>query len=653
MQGRVHRRVPTSKKLTSTIAAMKHRAATTTVALGLLTTPSRSAMGLRGTGLLPKHVGLSFGAAAATSSIFGMAVSSPRPERAKSQQRAHQAAAAGAGQRGGITTTCSAATTGQRELYEQLCGKLREVERLGGVEGLLTWDEQANKTFVFPGPTFKLAQVMMPPGGAASRANQKAALAGVIHEKKVDEGLGEVLRRLEDCGQSTSELSPLEVAVVRDAARDYRHETRKSKDLAAKEAEIESKGYGVWVEAKGKGDWPSFAPIMREMVDVKREVAVATRPELGGAGGGGAYDGCLDRFERGMSAARLREVFDELKNALVPLLRDIQAKVEEEKESGAGSERFPTALHGGKQWGEDEQAALCRDIAERLGFEMKNGRLDVSVHPFTGGPSPSDVRITTRFSSNWVEGISGTVHEVGHALYEQGRPGGEAEDLPVSRALSMGVHESQSLLWERMVFLSRPFWSFAAPLVHARFPHTEGIDAEAFYRGLNRVEPGAIRVDADEVTYPLHVILRRVEFEIEQGLMDGSLAVDDIPAAWTSKMKELLGVDVSGDDAKGCLQDVHWSVGAIGYFPSYTLGAVMACQFFEAARKALPDLDDQLASGNFEPLKNWLNREVHEKGSLFDSPDELLRNVTGEVLQPKALIDHLRSKYADLYGLGN
>ncbi|CAM9851048.1 unnamed protein product [Ectocarpus sp. 12 AP-2014] len=487
---------------------------------------------------------------------------------------------------------------------------------------------------------------MMPAGGAASRANQKTALAAVIHEKKVDAGLGDLLRQLQEEqkgeGEAASELSVHEAAVVRDAVRDYNHETRKSAELAAREADVEARAYAAWVAARKDGDWEAFAPSMEEMVSVKRDVAEATRSELGGA-----YEGCLDQFERGMSTERLREVFGELKAGLVPLLRAIQEKVAEEDKSGAAAERHPAPLHSGEQWGKDEQAALCRDMAKKLGFDMSKGRLDVSVHPFTGGPGPSDVRITTRYSNNWMEGVAGTVHEVGHALYEQGRPGGDMEDLPVSRALSMGVHESQSLLWERMVFQSRPFWKFAAPLVRARFPHTEGVSDETFYRGLNRVAPSLIRVDADEVTYPLHIILR---FEIEQGLMDGSIAVKDVPSVWASKMKELLGVDVPGD-AEGCLQDIHWSVGAFGYFPSYTLGAVMACQFLEAARLALPDLDSSLEAGNFEPLKTWLNREVHARGSLFASPDELLSEVTGDSMRPTALVEHLKSKYTEIYDL--
>eukprot|EP00903_Cladosiphon_okamuranus_P009155 g8748.t1 len=564
-----------------------------------------------------------------------LASSAPRTSRSSTLAATLGGSSTSSGRSQSATTRCSAAATavvgqGQRELYGQLCGKLKEVERLAGIQGLLSWDEQ----------------VMMPAGGAASRANQKTALAAVIHEKQVDPALGDLLRQLqieiEKQGDAASELSAEEAAVVRDALRDFNHETRKSAELAARQADVEARAYAAWVEARKKGDWEAFAPAMEEIVSVKRDVAEATRPELGGA-----YEGCLDQFERGMSTERLREVFSELKSGLVPLLRAIQEKVAEEAKSDAAAERHPAPLHPGEQWGKDEQAALCRDMAEKLGFDTSKGRLDVSVHPFTGGPGPSDVRITTRYSNNWMEGVAGTVHEVGHALYEQGRPGGDLADLPVSRALSMGVHESQSLLWERMIFQSRPFWKFAGPLVRARFPHTEGVTDEAFYRGLNRVAPSLIRVDADEVTYPLHIILR---FEIEQGLMDGSVAVKDVPSVWTSKMKDLLGVDVPGD-AEGCLQDIHWSVGAFGYFPSYTLGAVMACQFLEAARKDLPDLDTNLEAGDFGPLKNWLNREVHARGSLYASPDELLSEVTGDTMRPGALVEHLRSKYSEIYGL--
>uniref|UniRef100_A0A6S9ISS3 Peptidase M32 carboxypeptidase Taq metallopeptidase n=1 Tax=Heterosigma akashiwo TaxID=2829 RepID=A0A6S9ISS3_HETAK len=295
----------------------------------------------------------------------------------------------------------------------------------------------------------------------------------------------------------------------------------------------------------------------------------------------------------------------------------------------------------------DKSEALCRELSEAIGFDFGSGRMDVSLHPFTGGPHPTDVRITTRYSTeNWKDGVTGAVHEVGHALYEQGRNKAHA-DLPVARALSMGVHESQSLLWERMVFLSRPFWDYATPIFHKHFPHTKDCTADDFYAVMNQVEPGFIRVDADEVTYPLHVVLR---YELEKKLFDGSLDIEGVPEAWDAQMKELLGLEVDGP-ARGCLQDIHWSIGAFGYFPSYSLGAMMAAQIYAAAQRELPGLEDDIRQGQFAGLKTWLNEKVHQKGSLVASPDELLKEITGAALDPTIFLDYLRTKYTALYGL--
>jgi len=341
-----------------------------------------------------------------------------------------------------------------------------------------------------------------------------------------------------------------------------------------------------------------------------------------------------------------------VKGGIVSLLQDIQSQkascTDQEPSTLAPALRpIPEALLGGDHWDVASQEALCREISEAIGFDMSSGRLDVSTHPFTGGPHPTDVRITTRYSTdNWKDGVTGTVHEVGHALYEQGRNSAYA-DLPVSRALSMGVHESQSLLWERMVFLNRAFWDYATPIFHKHFPHTKDCTADDFYAVMNLVEPGFIRVDADEVTYPLHVILR---FEIEKAFFDGSLDVESLPTVWNQKMKDLLGLDVS-NDAEGCLQDIHWSIGAFGYFPSYSLGAMMATQIFEAAKREMPALEENISNGQFSELKQWLNTNIHETGSLIDNPDELLENVTGSKLDPTIFVSYLRKKYSFLYGL--
>jgi len=258
--------------------------------------------------------------------------------------------------------------------------------------------------------------------------------------------------------------------------------------------------------------------------------------------------------------------------------------------------------------------------------------------------------MTTRFSANWAEGFGATIHETGHALYEQGRDlGEEGLLLPSSQALSMGVHESQSLLWERMVLQSKEFWQFAAPLFHEAFPFTAEASADDFYKTYNRVAPGCIRVEADEVTYPLHVILR---YDIERKLFRGEMTVDEVPDYWVSRMKADLGVDVP-DDAQGCLQDIHWSFGAVGYFPSYTLGAIMAVQIFDAAKAELGDaeLRGQISRGEFTPLREWLRAKVHTVGSVYASPDELLTSITGGPVSPRPFLEYLTAKYSELYEL--
>jgi carboxypeptidase Taq len=369
------------------------------------------------------------------------------------------------------------------ESYGKLKKLLREVSALSEVEGVLSYDEQ----------------VFMPPGAAASRSTQKAALAKVLHEKKT----GAEMRAAIDAVRGVeAELSDERArANVRDAIEAFDKEARKSAELAEKEARLESEAFGAWQKARSQADFSIFAPKLREMFELKREVAAVTRPALRKE----PYDGALDAFERGMRSERLDQIFAELREGLVPLLCAIVEKKAQEPSIDAA---HPALAHG-EQWDVEAQAALCRDVAAKMGYSFDNGRLDVSTHPFTGGAGPSDVRMTTRYSHNWEEGFGATVHETGHALYEQGRDvGDEGAGLPASQALSMGVHESQSLLWERLVLQSAEFWQFAAPLFHEAFPFTADASAEDFYRTYNAVRPGAIRVEADEVTYPLHVILR-------------------------------------------------------------------------------------------------------------------------------------------------
>lgn len=504
-----------------------------------------------------------------------------------------------------------------RGAYDKLCDKLKLIERLGGVEGLLGWDEQT----------------MMPAGGAEARGAQKAALAEVKHGQQTSGELGELISSLRT-GAADAELSDDERAVVREASRDYSKATRLTPEIAARQAMLEAKGLAAWQTARKEDDWAGFAPVLEEIFALRKEVCAAEAPELVECGR--LYDAAVDRFERGMTEERLSAFFSELKAGLVPLLQRIQKASPRLKE-------VPEALQGGSAWGAEDQASLSRTVAEAMGFDFSRGRLDMSAHPFTGGPAVSDVRITTRYSEdNWLEGIGATVHETGHAMYEQNRL---KTDLPTSRALSMGVHESQSLLWERMVFQGRSFWDWAAPKLHEAFPHTKGVTAEELYAFANLVKPGLIRVEADEVTYPLHVILR---FELERDLVLGRVAVDELPELWRQKMADSLGVEVP-DDKDGVLQDVHWPAGAIGYFPSYSLGAVMAWQLYAKAKEEMPDLEEDIAAGRFAGLKDWLRVKIHERGSMLTSLDELLVEATGRPLDAKGYIAYLEAKYEALY----
>jgi len=515
-------------------------------------------------------------------------------------------------------------TTSAAQSYEKLKGLLREVSALSEIQGILGYDEQ----------------VFMPPGAAASRAAQKGALAKILHDKSTGVEMKEAIDGVRG---RADEFDDARIrANIRDAVDGFDKEARKSSEMAMKEAKLESEANQAWAAARKASDFSLFAGKLTEIFDLKKEVAAITRPTLSDE----PYNGALDAFERGMRAERLDEIFDELRAGLVPLLDAINAK----KAADPSVDAPHPSLEYGDRWDTEAQAMLSRDVAARMGYSFENGRLDVSTHPFTGGAGPQDVRMTTRYSSNWAEGFGATIHETGHALYEQGRNvGEEGSGLPSSQALSMGVHESQSLLWERMVLQSKEFWHFAAPLFHKRFPFTASASAEDFYRSYNRVSPGCIRVEADEVTYPLHVILR---YDIERRLFAGEMSVDDVPEYWVSRMKSDLGVDVP-DDAQGCLQDIHWSFGAVGYFPSYTLGAIMAVQIFNAAKAELGDaeLKAQIARGEFQPLREWLREKVHSVGSVHSSPDELLTSIAGEVVSPTPFLEYLTAKYSELYDL--
>ncbi|MBC8283839.1 MAG: carboxypeptidase M32 [Nitrospinae bacterium] len=494
--------------------------------------------------------------------------------------------------------------------YQKLMERLEESSRLGGIMGILHWDQE----------------VIMPSGAAESRAKQMGVLAGIMHEKSTDPEIGQLLDSL--IGENS--FNNFEECNIREARREYEMETKVPKNLVMELAELSSKGHQVWVKARSENKFSDFAPVLSQLIELKKRWAEYVSPNLQ------SYDANIDLYERGTTMADITPVFESLKAELIPLIREIQAS-DYKPETSFLSGEFPL----------EKQEALGRRISEEMGFAFDRGRMDVSVHPFCGGSHPTDVRITTRYrTDNFVESLYAVIHETGHGLYEQGRME-EGRDLPVSEALTMGIHESQSLFWERMVAQSPAFCSRYLPLIAETFPEKfKGVLGEQLYEAVNISEPSYIRVEADEVTYPMHVILR---YEIEKGLFDGSIEINSLPELWNSKMKEYLGIEPA-TDTLGVLQDTHWSGAAFGYFPSYTLGAIYASQFYQTLQKEKPGLEKDIESGNLSTIREWLNQKIHQKGRLLSVPD-LVKQVTGEGLNPTVFLDYLKNKYRKIYRL--
>ena len=496
--------------------------------------------------------------------------------------------------------------------YDLLSNRLQESNRLGGVMGILHWDQE----------------VIMPTGAAESRAEQLGTLAGIIHEKTIDPEMGKLLDRLPRVNKN--EFTPFEWCNIVEARREFEMATRISKSLVTELAELSSRAHQVWVKARAENKFSDFAPVLKNLLDLKIKWAGQVLPEID------PYDANIDVYERGTTQKDITPVFDRLKSELIPLIKSIQE-----------SDYQPDTTFLAGQFSINKQKSLGRKISEDMGFQFDKGRIDVSVHPFCGGSHPTDVRITTRYrTDNFIESLFAVIHETGHGLYEQGRME-EGRDLPVSEALTMAIHESQSLFWERMIAQSKAFCFRYLPLLVKTFPQNfDGITPERLYEAINISQPSLIRVEADEVTYPIHVILR---YELEKGLFNGTIQVEDLPRIWNAKMKEYLGVEPSSDTL-GVLQDTHWSGGAFGYFPSYTLGAIYACQFYQTLLKVDPVIDKQIEKGNLTPIRNWLGTQIHQQGRLFSVPD-LVRQVTGEGLNPEIFLNYLKNKYHQIYRL--
>jgi carboxypeptidase Taq len=484
--------------------------------------------------------------------------------------------------------------------------RFREIHDLGEIQQLLEWDQQ----------------VVMPPRGTGQRGTQMAALAGLIHARMTDPAVGELLAALEAHPGEDDLLQ----ADIREARRAYDRAVKIPADLVTARAEACALAQSAWVEAREKNDFALFRPHLERVVDLTRQVAAAI-------GTPDPYDSLLDEYEPGMTAAALRELFGGLRPRLVALLERIQA---------APRRPDPSVLQ--RPCPAAAQEAFCRRLMADQGYDLSAGRLDVSAHPFTSGTF-ADVRITTRYNETYLPtALFGLLHEAGHALYEQGLDPERYRD-PAGGFCSLGIHESQSRFWENVVGRSRPFWRHYYPLLRQAFAGVfDDVPEDDFYRAVNTVSPSLIRVEADEVTYNLHIILR---FELETMLTDGTLAVADLPAAWNERVNAFLGI-TPPSDKKGVLQDIHWSAGAIGYFPTYALGNLYAAQFAAALRRELP-LDELLSRGELRPVKTWLNEKIHRAGRRWLAP-ELCQRVTGEPPSAEPAIRYLESKYAEIYG---
>ncbi len=490
------------------------------------------------------------------------------------------------------------------QAYRALSTLFGRLRALGDAAGILGWD----------------AQTIMPTGSAEGRAEQLAVLRGLRHDLLVAPATADLLAEAE---AERGTLRPWECANLREMRR--AHATALPGDLVVAESKATSRAEMAWRTARASSDFTILEPHLADVLRLQREVAAAKGAALGLA----PYDAMLDQFDPGLRLARIEPLFAELR-------REIPALIAAARERQAGDEVLPMA----GPFATAAQKSLGETMMRTLGFDFERGRLDTSLHPFCGGAT-GDVRITTRYhEGDFTRSLMGVLHETGHALYEQGRPA-QWVAQPVGEARGMVMHESQSLLIEMQACRTREFLSFLTP----HLVETFGRDDPAFapdnlHRLYTRVEPGLIRVDADEVTYPAHILLR---FDLERAMIDGDLAVADLPGAFDAGMRELLGVAVP-DDARGCLQDIHWPSGAWGYFPTYTLGAVAAAQLFAAATTAEPSILPGLAEGDFTALVGWLRREVHAKGSLL-STDELLTEATGRPLRLDAYLAHLHRRY--------
>lgn len=499
-----------------------------------------------------------------------------------------------------------------KEKIALLKEKLSEIADLRAASAVLGWDQLVN----------------MPEGAAQDRGEQIATLENIMHTKATSDEIGKLLNDLQGY---MGELGPdsEDARLIKVAKRDYDKQTKVPSEFVVRFARATTVGQSVWEKAKIASDFSIFKPNLEQLVELRREYAEFFKPW------DHVYDPLLDDFEPGMKTAEVQAIFEKLRPEQVSLIKTIA-----EKEKVDRSFLF-------LEYPEKGQWDFGEEVITQFGYDWKHGRQDKSAHPFTTSFGIHDVRITTRVKENYLPtAMFGTFHECGHALYEMGVSPG-LNRSPLADGASMAVHESQSRMWENIIGRSKEFWTRYYPRLQEYFPTQLGnVSLDAFYRGVNAVEPSLIRVEADEATYNLHIMLR---LELEIALMEGSLAVKDAPQAWNEKFEEYLGI-IPPNDADGVLQDVHWSFGGFGYFPTYALGNLVSAQLWEKMSEDIDDIDGKVADADFTPILAWLREHIHVHGAKFE-PQELVEKVTGSKITPEPFIRYLKKKFGAIYNL--
>jgi len=499
-----------------------------------------------------------------------------------------------------------------QETLGRLKSILAEVSDLDSATALLSWDQQT----------------YMPPGGVIARGNQIGTLSSLGHSKFISEEVGKLLEDLKTYAESLDPESN-DACLIEVTARDYRKQTKVPSDFVAEFSRITVVAHGAWEEARINDDFSHFQPHLEKIVEMKRQYADFFAPY------DHVYDPLLDDFEPGMKTAEVQKIFTTLRPKQVELIKAISEKPEVDN----------SFLH--QPFDEQKQWDFGERVITKYGYDWNRGRQDKAAHPFTTNFSVGDVRITTRVDSNFLNpALFGTLHEGGHAIYEQG-VSQDLERTPLAGGASLAIHESQSRMYENLLGRSYDFWVYFYPKLQDTFSTELGnVDLDTFYKGINKVEPSLIRVEADEATYNLHVMLR---LELEIALMEGKLQVADLPTAWNERMEDYLGI-IPPNDADGILQDVHWSAGILGYFPTYLLGNLVSNQLWEKINKDIPGLSSQIQGGNFKELLAWLRENVHQHGSKF-KPQVLVNRIVGSGIKPEAYLKYLNDKFGAIYEL--